>query len=92
MKRVCDDYVKTFYSAGAPPSQLALKDVAQTFSELQLKRHIADYDNSYSWTKTDAQDWIVRTKVAFKYWDAIRAQAESQDFLLSLFLPKLTRQ
>src|ERR1700685_3325905 len=43
MKRVCDDYLKTFYSAGKPESELLLKDVAETFSELQLKRLIADY-------------------------------------------------
>ena len=92
MKRVCDDYGKTFYSAGAPTPQLPLKDAAQTFSDLRLKRHVADYDNSYIWAKTDAQDWIVRTSVAFDNWRAVRTQDEAQDFLLSLFLPKLTRQ
>ena len=65
MKRVCDDQVKSFYSAGRPASGLLLKDVAETFSELQLKRHTADYDNSYIWTKTDAQEWIDRTAEAF---------------------------
>ena len=92
MKRVCDDYIKSFYSAGQPASGLQLKDVAETFSELQLKRHIADYDNSYIWTRADARDWIDRTGTAFTYWDAIRTQEESQDFLLSLFWPKLPRQ
>jgi uncharacterized protein (UPF0332 family) len=92
MKRVCDDHVKSFYSAGKPASNLLLKDVAETFSELQLKRHTADYDSSYVWTKTAAQQWIDRTGVAFTSWDAIRTQDEAQDFLLSLFLPKLTRQ
>src|ERR1700728_2276065 len=89
MKRVCDDYLKSFYSAAKPASELLLKEVAQTFSELQLKRHTADYDNSYIWAKTDAQDWITRTSIAFTDWDSIRAQHEAQDFLLSLFLPKL---
>ncbi len=92
MKRVCDDYVKNFYSGGKPGSELLLKDVAETFSELQLKRHIADYDNSYTWTKADSQYWIRRASIAFTYWDTIRTQDEAQDFLLSLFLPKLTRQ
>jgi len=91
MKRVCDDCVKSFYSAGKPASQLLLKEVAETYSELQLKRHTADYDNSYIWTRTIAQEWIGRTAIAFTNWDAIRSQDESQDFLLSLFLPKLTR-
>ena len=35
-----------------------MKDVAQTFSELQQKRHTADYDNAYNWTKTNAESWI----------------------------------
>jgi len=91
MKRVCDDYVKSFYSAGKPASGLLLKDVAETFSELQLRRHIADYDNSYVWTRAVAQEWIDRSTIAFTSWDAIRTQDEAQDFLLSLFLPKLTR-
>jgi len=91
MKRVCDDCVQSFYKAGEPPSLLPLKDVAETFSELQLMRHTADYDNSFIWTKADAQEWIVQTGVAFTSWDAIRTQDESQDFLLSLFLPKLPR-
>jgi uncharacterized protein (UPF0332 family) len=91
MKRVCDDCVKSFYNTGKPASELPLKEVAQTFLELQLKRHTADYDNSYLWTKADAQKWIDRTAAAFTSWDAIRTQDESQDFLLSLFLPKLNR-
>jgi uncharacterized protein (UPF0332 family) len=92
MKRVSDEYVKNFYSGGKPASELLLKDVAQTFSELQLKRHTADYDNSYIWTNADAQYWIGRSGTAFDNWRVIRTQDEAQDFLLSLFLPKLPRQ
>ena len=83
--------MKSFYSAGKPAPQLLLKKVAETFSELQLKRHIADYDNSYIWTRTDAQDWIAQTEIAFAHWYTIRLKDEAQDFLLSLFFPKLTR-
>jgi len=68
-----------------------LKEVAQTFSDLQSMRHTADYDNSYIWTKADAQEWIREARAAFKSWDNIRSQDESQDFLLALFLPKLSR-
>jgi len=89
MKRVCDDYVKSFYKAGKPASELLLKEVAQTFSELQLRRHTADYDNSYVWTRALAQEWIDRTGIAFTYWDTIRTQDESQDFLLSSSFPDL---
>jgi hypothetical protein len=51
MKKVCDDHVKSFYVAGQPASGIQLKDVAQTFIELQQKRLTADYDNSYTWTR-----------------------------------------
>jgi hypothetical protein len=74
------------------PSALQLKDVAETFTELQGARHTADYDNSHTWTRADAQDWIDNTRLAFDNRNAIRTQDEAQDFLLSLFLPKLTRQ
>jgi uncharacterized protein (UPF0332 family) len=91
MKRVCDDCVRSFYSAGKPASARLLKDVAETFSELQLNRHTADYDNSFIWTKADAEEWIARTGLAFTYWNGIRTQDAAQDFILSLFFPKLTR-
>jgi len=71
MKRVCDDYVKSFYKAGKPASELPLKEVAQTFSELQLRRHTADYDNSYVWTRAIAQDWIAQTGIAFTLETAV---------------------
>jgi hypothetical protein len=90
MKRVCDEYVKSFFNAGKPEAERLLKEVAETFRDLQLKRHTADYDNSYIWTKADAQDWIAQTGVAFTHWDVIRTEDPAQDFLLSLFFPKLT--
>jgi hypothetical protein len=91
MKKVWDEHVKGFYSAKQPPAGVQLKDVAQTFSELQQKRHTADYDNSYVWTKINAESWIDKSSVAFDNWRAIRTQDEAQDFLLTLFLPKPPR-
>lgn len=92
MKRVCDDRVKAFYGAGQPAADLQLKEVAESFSLLQAERHRADYDNSYSWTKVTAEDWLQTATAAFDTWRAIRLQTESLDFLLQLFLPKLPRQ
>jgi uncharacterized protein (UPF0332 family) len=84
MKRVCDDGVKNFYNAGKPAHVAQLKDVAQTFVELQQKRLTADYDNSYVWTKVTAANLIEKASLAFDNWRAIRTQDEAQDFLLSL--------
>jgi hypothetical protein len=91
MKKVCEDQIKKSRSDGIPAPLALLADVAQTFVELQSARHTADYDNSYTWTKADAREWIARTDIAFTYWGGIRTEDESQDFLLSLFLPKLNR-
>jgi hypothetical protein len=47
MKSICEDHVKSFYSSGQPSSGVQLKNVAQTFVQLQEKRHTADYDNAF---------------------------------------------
>lgn len=91
MKSVCDDYVKHFYSAGSPPSDLQLKTVADTFVQLQRNRHTADYDNAFHWSRSDAIEVLDLAKSAFSDWRAIRSQDAAQDYLLQLFLPKLPR-
>ena len=40
---------------------------------------------------TEAQEWIDGTRIAFNLWNAIRTEDVSQDFLLTLFLSKLSR-
>jgi len=91
MRSVCDDHVKRFYSAGSPAAGLQLMNVAQTFAELQQRRHTADYDNAFRWSQTYAIEQIDQASAAFGDWRAIRATDEAQDFLLTLFLPKLPR-
>src|SRR5271166_3079186 len=92
MKNVCEDQVKNFYSSGSPASGLQLKNVAHTFVQLQQQRHIADYDNAFSWSRTNAIGALDLASAAFGDWRAIRAQDAAQDFLLQLFLPKAARQ
>ena len=91
MKQVCEDHARSFYIAKQPPSGAKLKDVAQTFSELQQERETADYDNSFQWTYVNAESWLDKASVAFQDWRGIRAEEESQDFLLALFMPKLSK-
>jgi uncharacterized protein (UPF0332 family) len=91
MKNVCEDHVNNFYSAGSPPRGLQLKYVAGTFVLLQRKRHTADYDNAFHWSRSDAIKVLDLAKTAFTDWRAIRSQDASQDYLLQLFLPKLPR-
>jgi hypothetical protein len=63
--------------------------VAQTFVSLQAERHTADYDAAFHWSPKDAIDVLDLAAAAFKDWRAIRTQDAAQDFLLTLFLPKL---
>jgi uncharacterized protein (UPF0332 family) len=92
MNKICEEQVKNFYIAKQPTAGLQLKDVARSFSDLQQWRHTADYDNSYTWTKVDAEGWIDAAKGAFTTWRAIRTREDAQDFLLSMFLPRPPRQ
>ena len=88
MKNVCEEYVKNFYSAGKPESGVQLKDVAQAFAILQQRRHTADYDVSFDWTRTNAIVQINLASSAFESWRAICTQEAAQDYLLNLFLPR----
>lgn len=81
---------RSFYSSGGSAAGLQLKIVAQTFAILQQQRHTADYDNGFHWSRTNAIG-IDLASSAFKDWRAIRTTDAAQDFLLTLFLPKLPR-
>lgn len=88
MKKVCEEYVKLFYRAGQPESGVRLKNVAQTFTDLQDKRHTADYDVSFKWSRTNAVAQLDLASAAFDEWRAICHQDAAQDYLLNLFLPR----
>jgi len=68
MKKVCEDHIRNFYSAGAPPDRLRLANAAQTFAILQDQRHIADYDKGAHWSKADAMAQIDLAAAAFADW------------------------
>ena len=91
MKGVCEDQVRSFYSSGQPSSAAQLKNVAQAFVQLQEKRHTADYDNAFVWSRDNAIVAIDTVRAAFSDWQAIRDQDAAQDYLLQLFLPKMPR-
>ena len=90
MKGICEDHVKAFYNSGQPPSGVQLKNVAHTLVQLQEKRHTADYDNAFAWSRTNAIAAIDMVSAAFGDWKAIRTQETAQDYL-QLFLPKMPR-
>lgn len=89
MNSVCQEHMKRFYKTGRPTDGVQFNRVAEAFEELQRLRHLADYDNSMVWSKTDAVAAIDTSTAAFKDWHSIRATDAAHDFLLQLFLPKL---
>ena len=63
-----------------------LRLVAQHFVHLQDKRHIADYDNTTSWTRTAALKEVLTAARAFSTWRSIRDEKIAQDYLVSLLI------
>lgn len=64
----------------------SLRAVASAFVRLQDKRHLADYDNSISWTQAEAlEEWRTAAE-AFADWDSIRNADIAQDYLVSLLI------
>lgn len=66
----------------------ALKAVAKTFAQLQEKRHIADYDNTTFWTRTEALAQVKSAERAFATWKPIRNEQIAQAYLVSLVVKK----
>jgi hypothetical protein len=66
----------------------ALKAVAKTFAQLQEKRHIADYDNTTFWTRTEALAQVKSAEQAFATWKPIRNEQIAQAYLVSLVVKK----
>jgi hypothetical protein len=64
----------------------SLKTVAQAFGQLQDKRHIADYDNSTFWTRTEALREVTTAAKAFSVWHSIRNEKIAHDYLVSLLI------
>jgi len=72
---------------GEDPAVLdKLKAVATTFARLQEQRHIADYDNTTVWTRTDALKEVDDAEPASTTWKAIRHERIAQAYLVSLLV------
>ena len=50
--------------------------------QLQEHRHMADYDNSTNWSRTQALAQINLAADAFRSWRSVRAEAIAQEYLL----------
>lgn len=78
---------RTFF--GHDPVAVAdLKKIATTFIQLQQHRHAADYDNSVTWSRTQALAQINRAAEAFRTWRTIRGETIAQDYLLRMLVDR----
>lgn len=78
-----------FSFTGEDPGVVAaLKAVVKTFAQLQEKRHIADYDNTTFWTRTEALAQVKSAQQAFATWGPIRHEQIAQAYLVSLVVKK----
>jgi uncharacterized protein (UPF0332 family) len=73
-----------------PPADLTiarqLLAVADMFIKSQDLRHLADYDNSRTWTRTQVLTQISDITAAFQSWKVIRNEDLAQDFLIYLLV------
>ena len=80
---------RQFSFTGEDPAVVAaLRAVAKTFAQLQEKRHIADYDNTTFWTRTEALAQVKSAEQAFTRWKGIRHEQITQAYLVSLMVVK----
>ena len=74
---------------GEKPKVVAdLRAVAKTFVQLQEKRHVADYDNTTFWTRTEALAQVKAAERAFNAWKLVRRERITQEYLVSLLVKK----
>lgn len=63
-----------------------LRDVADTFVQLQQERHEADYNVERRFERADAHAAVTRAENAFKKWRSIRKSEAAEAFMLALLL------
>lgn len=82
---------KSYLESKPPPApgpavdcKTHLQKVTDTFLQAQQQRHMADYDNSKQWTRTEVLTQIQLVEEAFTSWRVIREEPVAQAFLISL--------
>ena len=62
----------------------ALILIAGEFVSLQQDRHIADYDNSKTWSYSEVVDAITRAHTLYIRWNTVRNTPIAQSYLLDM--------
>jgi len=84
MKRASDVVAHLKFSGHDKQTVADLKNVADAFASLQEARHIADYDGSRKWSRTEVLGIVKQADTAFMIWRTIRNEMIAQEYLLSL--------
>ncbi len=84
MKRASDVVAHLKFFGHDKQTVADLKNVADAFASLQEARHIADYDGSRKWSRTEVLGIVKQADTAFMIWRTIRNEMIAQDYLLSL--------
>ena len=93
MKKVCGRFLPTKHSAPllqriGSSASADLQLVCRAFIEMQESRHSADYDLSWTITRSEVLQYLERTQTAFQAWERLEGSAEANIFILSLLLWK----
>jgi len=88
MKKASQNVIHGKFRGSPAPAIAHLKDVAKAFIELQDARHLADYDDSTHWSRTDTLKAVDRASKAFDAWRIVRGDKIAQDYLLQLLIQR----
>lgn len=93
MKAVCKIFLRREMRAHlanlvVPPVAIDLIVVAQAFIAMQEGRHVADYDVSATFTRTEVQERLDHTERAFHAWARIRGTPNANVFLAAMLLDR----
>jgi uncharacterized protein (UPF0332 family) len=89
MRNACEQFAKSANTLSRlliPPLEAELQSVAKAFVELQLQRHLADYDLTETFDRIEVLRIIDKAKTAVADWNKVRNQPNANVFLAALLL------
>jgi hypothetical protein len=88
MKKASQRIIIGKFPGSPPPAVARLREVAKAFVELQERRHLADYDSSTYWSRTDALKAVDRARAAFDAWQSTRTDRIAHEYRLQLLIQR----
>lgn len=94
MRNACEQFTRPsliFSHLLASPVETELQLVAEVFVELQLRRHMADYDLAETFDRMKVLALIGRAKSAVSAWSKVRDRPNANVFLAALLGSRWSR-